>query len=717
MRNSHKALADSLLIALNIFIIVLLLAGDALAVPRWLQPVGRLHPLILHFPIVILMLAMLLEFFRFNTAFAKEKFYQFFTDYLLVAGVLLSAVTVISGLFLSREPGYEGGTVQWHKWFGVCVVLAGSGLHFWRNRLRYSALIAKISAVAILIGVAITGHLGGEITHGENFVLGPVMDNSKKQVPFEKAYVFDDVIEPVFQAKCTSCHNPDKMKGGLLLSDSAGVVKGGRHGKLFIAGKPEVSLLLQRIHLPETDKKHMAPSGKTQLTDVEMRLLYLWIKGSASFHKKVAELPAKDSLRMLAATLLKPSDTPEETYDFSAASDNDIKKLNNNYRVIYPLANGSPALGVNIYNKATYNAKVLDELSPISKQVVSLDLNKMPVRDADLKAVARLENLHYLNLNFTDVTGSGLKELTSLKHLQSLSIAGTKVGSDGIAAIAGIKNLREFTVWNTAITEQDLASLQKSNLSLQIIRGFKDDGKPVKLSAPQLKNASAFITGPTPLLLSHPINGVQIRYTTDGSVPDSSKSSLYKPGVMLTGSPFIRARAFKAGWLGSDTVTFMFYKDDFPPDSISYINPPDDKYKADGPKTLIDKELGGSSFGNGKWIGSQKELSVLMFYKKPVNASDVSINTLRNIGSQIFLPVVIEVWGGADAQHLKLLSQVKPPPAGKDDPPGTWLLDCKFKTQAISCFKIIARPVIPVPNWHPAKGKPAWVFIDEIFVN
>ena len=54
IKSRHKAFADNTLFALNIFIIVLLLAGDHLVIPRWLQPVGRMHPLILHFPIVLL---------------------------------------------------------------------------------------------------------------------------------------------------------------------------------------------------------------------------------------------------------------------------------------------------------------------------------------------------------------------------------------------------------------------------------------------------------------------------------------------------------------------------------------------------------------------------------------------------------------------------------------------------------------------------------------
>ena len=90
-----------------------------------------------------------------------------------------------------------------------------------------------------------------------------------------------------------------------------------------------------------------------------MNVLYQWIKENADFKKKVIDLPATDSLRMVAATFLKPAEAPEEQYDFAAADEKTIKKLNNNYRGIYPLADGSPALAVNIYNKSTYNPKVL----------------------------------------------------------------------------------------------------------------------------------------------------------------------------------------------------------------------------------------------------------------------------------------------------------------------------------------------------------------------
>src|SRR5471030_2049315 len=151
IKSSHKGFAENLLFALNIFIIFFLLFGDDIAIPQWLQPVGRLHPLILHFPVVVLIMAMVLEFFRFKESLRAEKLYHDFTTYLWLTGALFAAITAIMGLFLSKEPGYEGGLLQWHKWFGVTVVFASSIIYWCRNAEWYSPKIARWGAAATII--------------------------------------------------------------------------------------------------------------------------------------------------------------------------------------------------------------------------------------------------------------------------------------------------------------------------------------------------------------------------------------------------------------------------------------------------------------------------------------------------------------------------------------------------------------------------------------
>jgi uncharacterized membrane protein len=718
IKSKHKGFAENLLFALNIFIIFFLLLGSGIVIPQWLQPVGRLHPLILHFPIVVLIMAMVLEFFRFRERFSTEKLYHDFTTYLWLTGAIFAALTAIMGLFLSKEPGYEGGTLQWHKWLGAGVVFVSTIIYWCRSAGWYNVKAARLGAIVVVLSLVFTGHFGADLTHGNNFVLAPVWHPEKKLVPVDKALVFKDVIQPIFESKCISCHNPDKIKGGLMLIDEKSILKGGKDGKLIVPGQPQISMLLKRIHLPAEDKKHMPPSGKPQLTPDEMNLLYLWVKENVDFKKKVIDLPAKDSLRLIASTYLKPAEEIEEKYDFAAADDKLIKKLNNNYRVIYSYAKESPALGVNIYNKSAYQPKALEELSPIKKQVISLDLDKMPVKDAELKTIAQFENLHVLNLNFTDVTGSSLKELAKLKYLKMISLAGTPLNAAAIKQISAIKSLTKVTLWDTGLTDAEIKDLQAHNKNIEFIKSFKDDGKAIKLNDPQLKNTTLVFAKSIPLLLSHPIKGVELRYTINGTNPDSVKSPVYKPGLELTQNTGIKVKAYKAGWLSSDVMQFNVFKSTYTPDSVSFIAPPDTKYSADGAKSLVDKDLGGTNFGNSKWIAAQKNIVIYMQFAKPVNLHTITLNCLRNIGSQIFLPIGIEIWGGADVNHMKLLSNVIPPAAKKNDPAVAMGIDCKLNTaKPITCLKIVTKNIRRLPSWDPVKKGPEWVFMDEIFLN
>jgi uncharacterized membrane protein len=718
IKSKHKGFAENLLFALNIFIIFFLVFGSAIVVPQWLQPFGRLHPLILHFPIVVLIMAMILEFFRFRERFRTEKLYHDFTTYLWLTGAIFAAITAIMGLILSKEQGYEGGTLQWHKWLGAGVVFVSTAIYWCRSAGWYKVKIARVGATVVILALVFAGHFGADLTHGDNFVLAPVWHPEKALVPVDKALVYRDVIQPIFASKCTSCHNPDKTKGGLMLIDEKAILKGGNDGKLFVAGQPQISMLLQRIHLPGEDKKHMPPSGKPQLTPDELNMLYLWVRENADFKKKVIDLPAKDSLRLIASTYLKPAEETEEKYDFAAADDKLIKKLNNNYRVIYPYAKESPALGVNIYNKSAYQPKALEELSAIKKQVVSLDLDKMPVKDAALKTIAQFENLRVLNLNFTDITGITLKDLAGLKSLKMISLAGTPLNAAAIKQISSLKSLTKVTLWDTGLTDAEIKDLQAHNKHVEFIKSFKDDGKPIKLNNAQLKNTTLVFARSIPLQLSHPIKGVELRYTIDGSNPDSIKSPVYKPGLELTQNTSIKVKAYKTGWLSSDVVQFNVFKSTYTPDSISFITQPNTKYSADGAKSLIDKDLGGTNFGNGKWIAAQSNLVIYMQFNKPINLHTITINCLRNIGSQIFLPIGIEVLGGADSKHMKLLSTVLPPASKKDDPVMAIGVDCTLKgTQSVSCIKIIAKNIQKLPSWDPVKKGPQWVFMDEIFFN
>ena len=75
------------------------------------------------------------------------------------------------------------------------------------------------------------------------------------------------------------------------------------------------------------------------------------------------------------------------------------------------------------------------------------------------------------------------------------------------------------------------------------------------------------------------------------------------------------------------------------------------------------------------------------------------------------------IWGGTDKDKLRLLGRVRPDMPEKMEEHELIKIEAKFKPQHISCLKIIAKNLKKLPEWHPAKGQPAWLFVDEIFLN
>ncbi|MBC7572427.1 MAG: chitobiase/beta-hexosaminidase C-terminal domain-containing protein [Spirosoma sp.] len=730
MSNKIIGWAEQGLFAVSVFIGFLLLFESQLVVPVWLQPVGRMHPLLLHFPLVMLLLAVGLEAFRFGATPETSAVYKKLAATLLLAGTLLAAVAVIMGLLLSKEVGYTGEVVVWHKWAGVGVFFLATLLYWSRNKSWYSPMVARTGAV--LMGLVLTGagHYGAALTHGTDFITAPMAQYQKKvPVDVQQAVVFADVIQPIFEQKCITCHNANKLKGELALHDAASVQKGGKTGKLFVAGKPDISLLLQRIHLPMDEKKHMPPTGKAQLTPAEIRLLSLWVKGQANpggadFNKRVLDLPASDSLRMMAVALFTPIKPAEPEFDFKAADDETVKKLNTDYRTVAFLAKESPALAVNLYNKATYSAGQLKELSAVKKQVVSLNLNKLPVKDADLTYIGQLENLQRLDLNFTDVTGKGLRELLPLKHLESLALSGTKTTyADLNGQLPNFKKLRALTLWETGITSGEIEKLRKANPGIQIIAGFDGDkSAPIRLNVPQMANNSPIFSESIRAQIIHPVKGVQIRYTTDGTEPDSINSPIFDKSVLLTKPTSINAKAYKSGWYSSPVVTFDYYKRTHKPDSATLLYPLNPVHLAAGANTFFDNRLGTFTANSPAWANNwagfrANPMGLITEFKKPVRVSSVALRIMEEEETGIFPPEVIEIWGGTSRETLKLIATMKPEQPTQKRPHLLKAITCTFAPQTVSYLKIFARPVSKIPDWHASKGGKALLLVDEVLIN
>lgn len=701
--------------ALNCLLLFLVFAGKKLAIPAWLQVAGRMHPLVLHFPVVLLVLSVVWFLFLDKKVSAENKKTG---DWLLLCTAFASVFTALSGLFLSGEDGYEAGAVQWHKWGGISLSILTAVWYAYRNRIRSANFLRIPVGLIAMFLVVITGHQGAVITHGENFLLAPVTpEKQKPAVLFEDAFVYNDMVKPIFESKCFNCHNSKKAKGGLVMETEALLLKGGKDGKLWDLAEPEFGLLLRRIHLPDAARKHMPPAGKPQLTDEEAQIIYHWIKSGADFKLKVASLPEQDTLHQLAIRYFSTIETDE--YTFKAADEKTVESLNTNYRVVRPLAQGSPALGVEFYGAQFFEAKQLEELLKVKEQVVTLNLNKMPVKDDALKTIARFSNLRKLNLSFTSITGKTLKELLFLKQLKQLSVSGTPVTLQDLSSIAGIKSLTHLYCWSTSLQPGDNKKLSVENKNLFIETGFTNDTAVLKLTPPILENEEALITSPVPLLLRHYINGVTIRYTMDGTEPDSIHSPVYDKSILLSGNVTVKAKAFRQGWIASDVMESSFYSAKIQVDSVQNLLPPDEQYRIAGRTALTDLEKDKSTnFKSGKWLGYRlNNMSSVFMFKEPQTVSDVTISSLIDIASYIMPPASIEVWGDTGNGIFRKLKVETPAQPTEIKPAFLKGFELKFPPVKLKAVKVAVQPVGKLPSWHPGKGDKGWIFLDEVFFN
>lgn len=703
--------------ALNCLLVFLLIFENRLLLPPWVQTVGRMHALLLHFPIVLMVLCIFWELVSTRKK-SITKEHTDMGDWLLVFASLSAVLSALMGLLLSNEEGYTQDVIAWHKWGGVFISLLSFAWYIFRHHLRRMKIIMAGTGITGLAMVIITGHLGADITHGENFLLAPVTKEIQTPgVLLEDAVIYANMVQPILKSKCTPCHNAKKAKGELVMESIALLKKGGKNGALWDSTQKDFGLLLRRIHLPLENKKHMPPAGKPQLTDDEANIIHHWIRGGASFTAKVAELPATDSLRTFAASLFNTIET--DVYTFKPADENKLKALHNNYRLVSPLALGSPALGVEFFGATQFKTEQLKELLTVKEQVVSLNLNKMPVNDDDLKTIARFINLRRLNLSFTNIKGTGLAALNQLKELKQLSLSGTGVSAANLTALASLPRLTQLYIWSTPAQSQNLAAIQKQLKNITIETGFTGDTIIIKLNPPLLENEEQVLVGPTPLKLKHFVQGVTIHYTTDGTEPDSIISPVYQSGFVLNKNSTVKAKAFKQGWVSSDIIERTFYKAGVTIDSIRLLQPaPDAPYTTFNATLLTDGEKGDQNFRSGKWIGYRGIPMQAVFYFDTLKTiSSVTVSTLINISGYIMPPHQIEVWAGNELSHLRLIKKISPEQPVKPVPDFMKGYEVNFNPVKEKYLKVVVAPVNKLPAWHPGKGDRGWAFVDEFFFN
>jgi uncharacterized membrane protein len=134
--------------------------------------IGKLHPLVLHFPIGLVLAAATAELLAILTG---RESWRAIGIANLRAGAAMAGLTAVAGWALTSAPFIEPSPLlEWHRWIGVAGATAAIGGAALSVRLgaqskpRLFVYRATLLGAAALIGIA--GHLGGTLVWGVDFL-------------------------------------------------------------------------------------------------------------------------------------------------------------------------------------------------------------------------------------------------------------------------------------------------------------------------------------------------------------------------------------------------------------------------------------------------------------------------------------------------------------------------------------------------------------------
>ena len=671
---------------------------------EFLNYLGKFHPVILHLPIGALYLTFCLAILE---KFFKSK-YIIPIRFGLLFSFVFALISALLGFFLTLGDNFSGQIVDIHMWLGISTALF-IGLLLWIHKTtKYSVVFFPLFTFTVIL-LSVTGHFGGQITHGKDYLKLPDLSISPS-TKIDSINLFTIAVKPIIDNKCVKCHNQNKSKGGLKLTTKNEILKGGDSGVIFTSFDPSSSHLYNYPRLPMDDKMHMPPEGNKQLSKDEIEILRIWIERGGLFDKTESLDSFSEKDQSFLIPLLKSDKIIVEPPTIK-----DLENLVNlNFRVERNSASNN-FIDVKFLGDVI-TSKHVNALRKVKDQLIKLDLSNTSLDDNLILKLKNLKNLKYLKANDTKLTDEGLAYLTP--SLESLILNNNKVSFKGVVKLLGQVKLKNLYLWNTSLSSQDQQKLVES-YSTNFNFGVKDFAKGVPLSNPIPISDQTLFADSLQFEFYKSVGDPEIRYTLNGTEPDLS-SLIYDKPIIIKSSVTLKAKAFKEGWLESSVSTIDLVKVEGILENYSLKTKPDNRYSH--PEKLFDGIIGDTDFRSGSWNGFlSKENSTssvdhgdLILEVNDLNGkySSIGFHALESLGAYIMFPEKIELYDISSENEKLIYSKVI-----SKSKLGAPIISKFFKIPISgnpSKIKLVVKSNKKLPKDHPAEGQFAWLFVDEV---
>ena len=241
-------------------------------------------------------------------------------------------------------------------------------------------------------------------------------------------------------------------------------------------------------------------------------------------------------------------------------------------------------------------------------------------------------------------------------------------------------------------------------------------GQQFQLAPPMVMYNSVFFTGSSIVTMKFAEPATKIFYTLNGKEPNEKATVYEKPVVIKKSFTTLKAKVFGKDYLPSETVQATFIKDGLKIKLVQQ-SPANEKFPGNGTSALFDNAGGIADLHSKNFFGYQQdsiEINVTLERKQSIHS--LLLDFLQDQGSWVFLPQKIRVL------YFDSKKNAYQNFAEKTISSETIVNQCSTVIEIIKAdkkivadkLKIIIEPLQSIPESHPGKGTPAWLFIDEI---
>lgn len=206
-----------------------------------------------------------------------------------------------------------------------------------------------------------------------------------------------------------------------------------------------------------------------------------------------------------------------------------------------------------------------------------------------------------------------------------------------------------------------------------------------------------------------------IRYTLDGSDP-TQDSPLYTEPVEITGSGTLKARSERNGTPGRIyEKTFSAHKAmGRPAQTLTQAHA---NYTYNSPDLLTDGVTGKGPYNSGDYAGWNVNPFEVLIDMGEATYSEVTLSTFVFRYDYVFGPMDLAVCTSEDGKEFTEAVRKNFEIIGRmDDGNGCNSYTISFPETSARYLKVTARAIDALPDWHDGRGRPGFLFIDEVIV-